>query len=539
MTRQIPQFLKSVVFWLLLASFFKQILWMGLTPVWHFPDEEAHFAQIQNTAEFGLNYPEITSHEIAVSDRLLNLNHNENRVNLFILDSSFKINYSDSLKGMHEDELNSLDRSFSPSSEIKLITTYPFLYYWLSGQIYRPVKEASLIDRVFIMRFIAVVISLATVYICFKIGELIFGKNSPWAAGLAFLISFQPMFSYMGAAINSDGLHIFWITLLIYGCLLQLKNSSVKAWGIITISLALGMITKQQMLIGVIAVLPILILALKKIKTTKNNRLFYLLSSGALGLLLFAAYLGNVRWALSFLGIDSLETIIKNTLSPDIFKYLGNSFIRTYREFIPWYWGTFRWVHVNLPRWTNRVQMAILAFSLSGLVIYYVKVYLAQKKALFKTPRFKITSYCLYISFFYYFSILLWDYQHFKMYGNSFGIQGRYFMPTIAAHMILIMFGLTEWGKLVFRKKVNMLIIALLLWWLVLQITGIYTLASIYYDLSSVEMFIIQASQYKPAIFKGSFWLVWIGIYALCLLVYKVLFISRAKSEISSENKLK
>ena len=54
----------------------KQLLWTGIVPIWHFPDEQAHFAQVINVANFGIlggfnGNRAATSDQIAMSEIIL------------------------------------------------------------------------------------------------------------------------------------------------------------------------------------------------------------------------------------------------------------------------------------------------------------------------------------------------------------------------------------------------------------------------------------------------------------------------------------
>ncbi len=39
--------------YLLVAAFANALVWIILVPIWQYPDEQAHFSQVQNIAEIG------------------------------------------------------------------------------------------------------------------------------------------------------------------------------------------------------------------------------------------------------------------------------------------------------------------------------------------------------------------------------------------------------------------------------------------------------------------------------------------------------
>ena len=64
-------------FVIILTLLIKQILWLAFIPIWQFPDEQAHFAQVQNIAEnqsSASNQKLSTSREIFESEKLFGTN---------------------------------------------------------------------------------------------------------------------------------------------------------------------------------------------------------------------------------------------------------------------------------------------------------------------------------------------------------------------------------------------------------------------------------------------------------------------------------
>ena len=71
---------------LILVTFFNAILFSMLTPIWHGPDEQAHFGQVQNIAETGRVHKQDLnnlSQEIFISEQLLGIERDERGNNKF------------------------------------------------------------------------------------------------------------------------------------------------------------------------------------------------------------------------------------------------------------------------------------------------------------------------------------------------------------------------------------------------------------------------------------------------------------------------
>ena len=89
---------------LILSTIANTLSWIILVPVWQYPDEQAHFAQVQDIAELG-HVPKKgndTSYEIAFSEKILGTERDSLGNNLFTYHPDYKIPYSDNFFGPHE-----------------------------------------------------------------------------------------------------------------------------------------------------------------------------------------------------------------------------------------------------------------------------------------------------------------------------------------------------------------------------------------------------------------------------------------------------
>jgi hypothetical protein len=302
---------------LLIAVFVKQLFWVGLVPLWHFPDEQAHFAQVQNVVEPSFDFSGSSSDEIAISEQLLGTFRDSRGRNEYTLRPWYNIEYSNTINGVHEAEIRNISTQLRSTRQLQLneATSYPFLYYSLSSVWYYVTYYGSLIDRVFVTRLFSAVLMVGVVFLAVKIGEKLFAellihyhewrmskKNEKqsntetikqkieieWqqknnklvsilAITLGILVGFHPMLSFVGAGVNSDILFVFWFTLLVYGIVgvvlpdvskgvADEKNTGTlfncfivsllrwRYWLIVLVSLVGGFLTKQQMAIGVVVV---------------------------------------------------------------------------------------------------------------------------------------------------------------------------------------------------------------------------------------------------------------------------------------------
>jgi len=515
---------KSLLFWFFLAIVFKQILWLGMAPLWQFPDEVAHFSQVQNTIEFGINSGRFTSDEIVFSEKKLGMYPDKQGLNSYSFHPEYNIQYSDTIIGIDEQAIRKAGGRRTYEDGLRETSSYPFLYYVLSGQFYSLSYHSDLITRVFTTRLFSVFIFTATVGVAYLIGKTAF-KDKLLAVTFASLLAFQPMFSFMGAAVNSDVLFNFIFTLFLYGCVRVLKSFEDKlGWMIVVASLCLGVVTKQQMVIGIL-IFPFVLVyhyrALKRIIQKKSIKYVGVLVLSLVLIVSLALVPGNAKTILNY-----IRETGKGVEKVSLWRYLYDSLLRTYRVVLPWYWGVFKWLGVTLPRWVNRAQMLTLLTAGLGIEIYWIKK-IAKKTFQVATFSDVVALFSIYATLVYFLGLTLWDWQFRNAHGYSFELQGRYFFPVIATHMYLIIYGLAKLCEALIGGKYLKVISGVLVgWWIVLHSIGLKTFAEAYFSLSSWNKFSLQASQYKPALFKGDWWYLWVGFAGTSIFFFYWLFVT-------------
>lgn len=132
----------------------------------------------------------------------------------------------------------------------------------------------------------------------------------------------------------------------------------------------------------------------------------------------------------------------------------------------------------------------------------------------------KVLVFLAYVAAAYFLSITIFDWFFIRGHGFSFGIQGRYFFPTIIAHLSLVLVGLITLAPKSYKKwVVAILTIAVI----VFNYFSLFWVASHYYSTSPINIFIIQASQYKPEIYKdfGLIFTLLLSIASIIFFLYK------------------
>ncbi|MBI2010472.1 MAG: glycosyltransferase family 39 protein, partial [Candidatus Chisholmbacteria bacterium] len=247
----------SLIHWLLIATFFKEIVFSLTTPLWHGPDEQAHFAQVQYYAEYKRQFPNdaalnTTSQEVLLTERLLGTERDDFGKNLFTHNPAFRLEYTDTTAGKYEQIIESLPQASRTTLVKKEATVYPPLFYILSAFFYFLVYPLSLIDRVFMTRLASIGMGVATIWLTYKIARLVFPKRELFAVTAATLVSFQPMFSFLTASVNSDnGMNLLftWFLYLAVKTINERKLSLKSMISFIIVYVA-GFLTKPHFVIA-------------------------------------------------------------------------------------------------------------------------------------------------------------------------------------------------------------------------------------------------------------------------------------------------
>jgi hypothetical protein len=515
----------KIIKFLFVLLIVKAMAWVFLVPLWHFPDEQAHFGHVAFIAEGGdLKWhgqrPDLTE-EIYISEEILGTNRDYQGNNKFTFHPEYRMPFSSTLTGPKEEAIKNIQPETRKNFVIQESAYYPHFFYQASSFIYKLFYQSNLFIRVFSLRLFWLSVYLLMIYLVFKSAQLIFPEDSLMVTTITLLTGFHPMLSFTSAGITSDNLHNLLFTAAIYfglKIIIHVRKPNLQDFIGLTLVLGLGMVNKQQFFIAFIVIIPSLIFVLLK------NPKKIIKYSFLLPLALLIAYLLAPKRITNLFALVSTGTIpyleLKDTasqVSPNykLSQHLVATLRHTIKEVLPWYWGVFNWLGVVLPRWINRVMMRILVLSGIGLVIKFIKI-IKQKKL---TLQNWSLLFIVWAAAIYFIALMVWDWTFFRNNGYSFGLQGRYYFPTVISHMILLAIGIKQIFSLFIKKAGQYSLLILCFWFIILNFIALHTMAGSYYDLSSYKTFIIQASQYKPWFAKGMWFSSLLAVYLTgCLL---------------------
>lgn len=522
---------RPVLVALLVSSLFVGISWAALIPMWHTPDEQAHFAQAQDIAAIGHrpNPGHSTSADIVRSEELLGTLREKGN-NQFTYHPEYRIPYSKTTEGIFEEEISNFPIPMRTEFVTNEATGYPPLYYWLIGGVNRLFWEQDLITRVFLSRVVTVFLSTAGIFVVFLLSREVL-HSSLLSLISAALVSFHPMWRFVGSGVTSDALMNIWSPLVLWFGLRFFKKPSNPSILVFFFSLILGLLIKPQAVLLFLWAVPMVLWVLLKKKNAVIPvvRWFLWLLIG-LGIFLIAVAVAKqiiprivapytkLFWVTNAVGIPDIKMVLSP--HPSISEYVRQTGSELYRQTLPWYFGVYRWLSLTLPLWVYRGIKLVILVSLVGWIIG-----IFRRSISFVVRRSSLVVFMI-SSVTYALGLLTWNFFFWKSQGFPFGIQGRYFFPNLPEHMIFILIGILLIVPESLRRLSGFLTFTLMLFF---HWYSLWFVSASYYDTSSLSTFFIQASQYKPWFFKMPYLPVWLfagvvsSVVFIALLGYHIL----------------
>lgn len=491
--------------WLLPLTFFVSLFFALSTHPFEVPDEQSHYATVHYLASEGA-MPELAKHadlslEEEKTEYLFGIMSEGN--NRYSYHPEFRIEYIPGLVGLHEAEIKSYNTpALRRTYTIHQAAIYPPLYYLLVLPLYRLVESSDILARLFALRFGSVAITAVTVLAAYFMGLILFGKRS-YGLTLALMTLFFPMTVYVGTGVTSDNLHNLLFTIFLCFAFKYLKSGWTTRESLFAgLVIGLDILTKPQAYV----MFPLLALAV----IIRGNWGGWRIICTNLLLVAFSViavagwyrqpqYLDTgsnfIAAVAPFGGLNHFQVFIKEYLS----LFTGAMLV--------WYWGVFKWFGVVLPRPIWWVANRLIIVAGLGLLLSFWR---AWKKQTFSFMT-RAVLFALLANLTYLGALLWFDWQFYQQIGRSLGLQARYLMPLLTTQMFLLLYGLTRLSlSAKFQEAMRR---GVIIFFLILHLSGLYTMLGSYYDLWPLSRLIEQMSQYKPAYAKGAWWYLWFPLY--------------------------
>src|SRR3989339_1851289 len=346
-----------------LAITFVVSFWGFVTPMFEFPDEQVHLETVTYVADHGQVPGDFTSdvtQEMYKTQEYLGTLRNDLGQNLYTYHPEYRIEYTDTLNGKYEEEIKNLNTKVNRTTYLKLEgARYPIAYYLYSSFWLKMVDQADLITRSFVVRLGSLPLTLLAAIYAYKTGLLLFCKPKI-AITLASIIFLQPMYSFVGASVNSDIFHNLLFFALVYYCLAMIKRGiSWQSFIPLLVIVFLDIYTKTQ---GYLTI-PLIFMAM--LTTLVKYRQWKILATLFAIFIVFLVFTTD-KW-LGFI----ISTNNSGITPLSFFNFSSNKLVA---QNIVWFWGVFKWLGVVLPPIYWQIANRVVLLGILGFAIYIWKV---------------------------------------------------------------------------------------------------------------------------------------------------------------------
>ncbi len=182
------------------------LAWSLLTPPFHVPDENAHFAYVQQIGESGGKLPR---------QKESPLFSNQEEFTLGALEFYLTVGHKRNRPIWFDEQESALERVETryrtddgqrPTGTAGSATYNPPLYYALATVPYALSPSEDLVDRLALMRLVSVLLAPITTLLVFLfLREVLPRRPWAWTVG-ALAVAFQPLFGFLSGGVNNDDL---------------------------------------------------------------------------------------------------------------------------------------------------------------------------------------------------------------------------------------------------------------------------------------------------------------------------------------------
>jgi len=325
-------------------------------------------------------------------------------------------------------------------SGFQYAANHPPLYYALMSPVYLLSRGFSLEAQQALLRLATIPFGIATVVLAYRLTRTLFPRDSFLAVTVPAFVAFQPQISYEGAMINNDILGIALFSLVLYLCVLGLRDGFSRNLSLaLGVTLGLSLLAKGTSLIALpVAGLAVLLgLGWWDIKGLTLRALWIGLPTAVLAapwyLFLYRTY-GN---------FDAFEQIAavqwQNRSLGGFFEILFD------RDFVllrfKETWGEYGWRLIHLD---DRLLWAIAAVSILSVVGLVAYAVLARRgappawnDATLRPSPWQVKALVVLVA------ACVVGYLAVVQFGTRFALtQARYYFPVVIAAALLSMLGL-------------------------------------------------------------------------------------------------
>jgi 4-amino-4-deoxy-L-arabinose transferase-like glycosyltransferase len=433
---------------ILVITAVKGVLWSIAVPLWQGPDENRHFATVQFIAERG-HLP--GTDDIYRDDENVIVGELSDTARLWYAPEQRQA-FSVGLDGPREDEILALDRALRTGTDrqaLNIANHLAPLYYVLGALPYRLAYDGPLIARLFAVRLLSVVYAVGTVFCAFLVARQVFPERRDLWFTVPVLVTFQPMFTFATAIVNSDALLILLYSVLLYLAVrIAVDGLSWQVAVAAGVVLGLGMLTKPL----VLGALPVLALAVvwdtwtmrRERQAWRTMRALMLMGISTL------AVCGWWLWrSMQISGSLLYANPTQTGAMPVEHPYYDYTLPRYAWHYVQslvggvfvTYWADFGWIDTPLAPGIYWLLLAVCALAMVGLIIYLVRIWRQPaRRQQAAALSVLLTSVPVLIALIGYNTYRTWVAD-----GIGWGgMQGRYYLGCVVAAMAGLALGLVS-----------------------------------------------------------------------------------------------
>jgi 4-amino-4-deoxy-L-arabinose transferase-like glycosyltransferase len=387
------------------------LAWSLITPPFQVPDENAHYAYVQQVVERG-TVPRLVFPEA----RLSPAEDNTLAAVLFyqtVGESPDPVPMSQ----LQQDGVERVERaslSSRGSGDALSATNNPPLYYALEAIPYKLASGGSVLDRLAAMRMLSALMGAVTVLLVYLfLSELLPGRRWAWSAG-ALVVAFQPLFGFMSGGVNNDNLLYLTATGVLWALARTFRRGLTPANGaLLGTFLGAGIVTKLTLLGFVPAVALGVLIALRRARGAERAAA-WVGAVWAVGIAAapFIAYLafnhlvwkrgvipGGVGSVAAAPGVPALKFDFREELShvwqlylPSIHMHDQFSYVPLWKTWFKGFFGRFGWLDYKFG---YHFYLAALAVSLGTLTLALGEIVRRRRAFLRRVAEFAVYALAL------------------------------------------------------------------------------------------------------------------------------------------------
>jgi 4-amino-4-deoxy-L-arabinose transferase-like glycosyltransferase len=440
-----------------LVALANALAWSLIVPPFEVPDENAHYAYVQEVAERGT-----LPHHVVPEGKL---SPAEDAILAIVFYQVVGHTQNPSpFSELQQRTINAVERqrlSTRGSGDALSATNNPPLYYALQAIPYK-IVGGTVLDRLAAMRVLAALMGAATVLLVFLfLAELLPGQRWAWTAG-ALVAALQPLFGFMSGGVNNDGLLYLTATGVLWAIARAFRRGltpETGAW--LGAFVGLGLVSKLTLLGFVPGVLLALALLVRRgIRSDRAKTLRGAAFAVGLGAAPVALYvvLNRAVWHRGTIpgGVGSLPGAaghifnFREELSHIWQLFLPHLWMRPQFTYLPlwktWFKGTvgrFGWLDYEFPIWFFNVALVLAVLILVLAVAELVRRRRAVARRIDELAVYAVVVLGLFTE------IGVQSYRAWVSNGDVFE-QPRYLLPLLALYAAVIAlavrFGGRRWG---------------------------------------------------------------------------------------------